>query len=339
MITFDNFEKELDLIKESFIKENDDTLFKIDDASSTIATLRIYFFWLFSIICFPLLFNTLGIIGFIIGFIFMGVASYKFQFMRFFHHCFITYKFQFIIHEACHRNLFSKEILNEFIGNLSASLFGMSLKSYRDTHFLHHKYSNTLDDPQFNDALGDRNSDLNKIHFIKFIISPFYFAKFFLFIKREILLNVNNIFQKKRNQKKSINLKFIILSLLINLLIFSFIYFFTNKKILLAFSYHLSLATITLFLARIRTLAEHQYFLQAETPKKFVVSHNTNLFEKMFFYDLNFNYHLEHHIFPRLPYKNLKLFSDKYVKSLHKNYGTLSNSMLSTLIKRFQKAE
>ena len=324
MITFDNFEKDLDFIKEYFLKKNNNSFLKIDDKSSAIVTFRIYFCWVLSIIIFPLLCNILGLLGILIGIILMGVTSYKFQ---------------FLIHEACHRNLFTKQKINEFIGNLSASLFGMSLKSYRETHFLHHKHSNTINDPQFNDALGKKNSNLKKMDFVRFIFSPLYCSKFFLFIRRELKSNLKIIDIK--NNKKNINLFFwfLIISLFLNLLIIFFIYFYTGQNILLAFSYHLSLATISLFLARIRTLAEHQYFHQASTPKKFVVSHKPNFFEKLFFYDLNFNYHLEHHIFPKIPHKNLKFFSEKYVKNLHVKYGTLSGSMLSTLFKRYQKAK
>ena len=114
-------------------------------------------------------------LGILIGIILMGVTSYKFQ---------------FLIHEACHRNLFTKQKINEFIGNLSASLFGMSLKSYRETHFLHHKHSNTINDPQFNDALGKKNSNLKKMDFVRFIFSPLYCSKFFLFIRRELKSNL-----------------------------------------------------------------------------------------------------------------------------------------------------
>lgn len=37
------------------------------------------------------------------------------------------------------------------------------------------------------------------------------------------------------------------------------------------------------------------------TDEKFVRSHKTNLFDRMFFYTLNFNYHVEHHLYPQLP--------------------------------------
>ena len=136
MITFDNFEKDLDFIKEYFLKKNNNSFLKIDDKSSAIVTFRIYFCWVLSIIIFPLLCNILGLLGILIGIILMGVTSYKFQ---------------FLIHEACHRNLFTKQKINEFIGNLSASLWDV-IKSIEKLTFLHHTFKQ-INDPQFNDVL------------------------------------------------------------------------------------------------------------------------------------------------------------------------------------------
>lgn len=324
MNNFLNFEKDIANIKKQFLSEENNSYFKINNFSNSIVVLRVYFFWILSIYTIPIFYNKFGFLGLLVSCIFIGVTSYKFQ---------------FIIHEACHSNLFTNKAANEIIGNLSASLFGMSLKSYRDTHFLHHKYSNTINDPQFNDALGEKNENLKKNIFLKFIFLPLIFEKFFLFLKREVSLNLKNIFNNK-NKKNNINFNYLFyLSIIINLLIVYYIYLSTNKNIYLILIYHASISTISLFLARIRTLAEHQYFDQGKTPKEFVISHKKNLVDKLFFSDLNFNYHLEHHIFPRMPYKNLKKFSEKYAKNIHSKYGTLSDSMLSTLFKRYKKAE
>ena len=296
----------------------DENYFKINNLYSLTQLLKIIILHIFSIIIFPFLIYTLPILGFIIGFLFMGVAAYKFQ---------------FIIHECCHSNFFSNKKINDSVGSLVASMFGINLESYRKIHFEHHKYSNTYEDPQFVDALNHKNKNLKKIDLIKFIISPILFQKFILFLRREIytaLKLTNNNFNNK-------NYIYLFFSILINLSIFIYIYAYT-KNIFLSLSYHLSLITISLFLARFRTLAEHQYKFQEEVPAEFVMSHKKNILDSIFFYDLNFNYHFEHHLFPRMYFRNLNKFSQKYRNIIHERYNTLSKSMFITLFNRIRRA-
>jgi fatty acid desaturase len=94
------------------------------------------------------------------------------------------------------------------------------------------------------------------------------------------------------------------------------------------------LATVSLFLARIRALAEHQQLGQEETD--FSRSHRFNLFEWFVLYDANFNFHAEHHLYPNTQSRKLKSLA----MELRQN-GTinipLSNSMVGTLKMLYKK--
>ena len=98
----------------------DENYFKINNLYSLTQLLKIIILYFFSIIIFPFLIYSLPILGFVIGFLFMGIAAYKFQ---------------FIIHECCHSNFFSNKKINDSVGNLVASMFGINLESYRKIHF------------------------------------------------------------------------------------------------------------------------------------------------------------------------------------------------------------
>jgi fatty acid desaturase len=304
-------------------------LFQKNDKESLKSLIRIILQYIFFIIIFPYFFNFNHNIGFLLGIVFLGTSAYKFQ---------------FIIHESAHANLFTNRKLNDVVGNVFSYLFGMSISSYRNFHFEHHNKTNTYEDPQFQDSLGDKNKNLSKKNYFLFIVAPLYFEKFLNFIKREIFLSLKYIFDKKvthnnekDNFKKKIDFYSIIFSLIINLSI-PLYFFLKTQSYFAAICYHLSLFTFTLFLARIRTLAEHQHSENSETPYEFTRSHQKNFIDSFFFSDLNFCYHLEHHIYPRMPFYNLEKFNKKYYKIIHGQNNTFGRSMLSTIYNRFKKA-
>jgi fatty acid desaturase len=293
-------------------------LLNIDNTKSAIITIKILSLWVISILILPFIYSHFGLLAFFINFILIGIFSYK-----------IT----FLIHESCHNNLFQNKKVNDFFGNLAASIVGTTLNTYRSLHFEHHKYSNTKQDPQFEDSLGQINKILTKKKYLSFLISPLLFSKFFIYCVREGSFIIN-IFFNKTFEKKKMDYYCLVLTIIINLGIITYLSMMANSGKLAA-SYYLSLFTVSLLLTRIRTLAEHQYKEQDTTPAEYTVSHKENFIEKFFLYDMNFNYHLEHHIFPKIPHHNLKQFSKIYENSIHGDNKTLLKSMFMSIFKRF----
>src|SRR5688572_22547489 len=64
--------------------------------------------------------------------------------------------------------------------------------------------------------------------------------------------------------------------------------------------YPISAATLALFLARFRLLAEHIKY-ENFVGEDYARSHKWSLIDATILYDAHFNYHLEHHIFPHMP--------------------------------------
>jgi fatty acid desaturase len=142
------YEKHIEFVKNQLLDNSEIfKLFEKNNIESIKALIKILCLYLFFILIFPYVFNFSNLIGFTLGIILLGTSAYKFQ---------------FIIHEAAHSNLFENKKLNDSVGNFFSYLFGMSLSSYRNFHFRHHNKTNTHEDPQFLDALGHKNKNLSK---------------------------------------------------------------------------------------------------------------------------------------------------------------------------------
>ena len=64
---------------------------------------------------------------------------------------------------------------------------------------------------------------------------------------------------------------------------------------------------------------------------------NDPLHRDLLFYDLAFNYHVEHHLHPEVPSCHLAALSAK-IRETHHDAGTLSNGILPTLRGRLLEA-
>ena len=96
--------------------------------------------------------------------------------------------------------------------------------------------------------------------------------------------------------------------------------------------YFIIFSTIPLFLGRLRTSAEHGIRNIVKYQNNSITkSHYPSFLDKLFLYDANFNYHLEHHLFPDIPSCNNEIVF-KYTKTIHSN-ETLGKNMFDSLRK------
>ena len=102
--------------------------------------------------------------------------------------------------------------------------------------------------------------------------------------------------------------------------------------------YPLSAITVGLFLSQIRGFCEH--IAAPDTPSEaFVRTHLPNWFDRIFFYTLNFNYHVEHHLYPNAPSVHLPQVHDFLKAEGVQSEKTISPSMFSTITKRFKQVK
>lgn len=197
------------------------------------------------------------------------------------------YQFQFILHETSHKTMFTNIKINEFVGNLIGILAGYDFKTYRVNHMKHHKFLGTEQDPEFGNFIHKDNDSESKISLL---------LKSLLFV--DFLKLFNNLLLNKKNiTKKSINK--IYFSIVFYLAMFFILYGSDiNGIIYHAFILFLAVGSVTFFLNRYRGVSEHPMGKSAESTM--YTKTNKNILFQYFFANFNFNYHLEHHIFPEV---------------------------------------
>jgi fatty acid desaturase len=230
------------------------------------------------------------------------------------------YRVQFVLHDTSHYSLFKTRKTNERVGYVCGLFVGVDYRRYRFTHMWHHRRNGEVKDPQFQDYLGAEN--LSRRKFLLFLVSPLLGSRLIPYLQREMTKR-----QVDGEEAPKSGVIWWTQFLCAQLTLFMFTTIFTEKFELLLF-YYLGLSTTTLFLARIRTIAEHQ---QINTDlKDFSRSHKWNALDWLFFYDANFNLHVEHHAAPYIQSKYLKVVSQHLRDSSDLTYQ-ISPSIYRTL--------
>ena len=231
-----------------------------------------------------------------------------------------AYRIQFVLHDTCHMSLFGSRKLNDYVGNTVGTLIGVYFPRYRAIHFLHHKYNGLVEDPQLPDYLADQN--ISRTQYVKFLFEPLWGARLIPYLKRD-LLEARVV--KAKIPKASIRWY--------SMLIFTqiaIVLILTNglTKWPFALSMYIGFGTISLFLARLRALAEHQQVGSQYTD--FSRSHPKNWFDTVLLQDANFCYHLEHHLYPSVQSRHLPELLSELTSELH-TAESMGTSMLKTL--------
>jgi fatty acid desaturase len=207
-----------------------------------------------------------------------------------------------LMHEGVHYALHRSRKWNDFISNLFCAFpVGMSTALYRDYHLKHHRHLNTEKDPQLVSNDGHKTwiwpkkkSEAAKVFLGDALgLNGLSFAPIFI-----PWMVVPNIFSKTKTPRKEV---------------FGFFAFVLGVGILLSFSsnwitillmWFIPLATVMNVIFRIRGIAEHFCIADRdELDATRTVLPTT--FEKIILAPLSVNFHLEHHLFPSVPFYRL----------------------------------
>lgn len=212
----------------------------------------------------------------------------------------LIYRLTMIMHDCGHMTLFSSRKANLLIGKYLGGLTGIDFDSFRDRHWEHHKIYGEFGDPQGFHYIGiDVKSRLG---FVWHLLRPLlgYNVKYVI---SESILSPGNLIKSFRNGD-------IFIIVLLQVLTLSIVTNFGNH-IHLAFLPAISAITFGLFFSQIRGIAEHGSRNQSQEPK-LVRSHAPEALGRLLLYDVNFNFHKEHHDHPGIPSCNLRLLHTKY---------------------------
>jgi fatty acid desaturase len=237
-----------------------------------------------------------------------------------------AYRIQFVLHDTCHMSLFSSRKTNDLIGTSAGLLVGNYFPRYRAIHFLHHKYNGLIEDPQLPDYLSDQK--MSKRQFLKFILEPLWGMRLIPYLKRD-LLEADIVKTKIPSPTFSWYLILLLIQAGIVLVVTD-----NFTKPMFFVSLFGGMATFSLFLARLRTLAEHQQVDSSYSD--FSRTHKRNWFDTLMLQDANFCFHLEHHLYPSVQSRHLPELLSELTDDLH-TADSKGTTMFSTLIESYKR--
>jgi fatty acid desaturase len=237
-----------------------------------------------------------------------------------------AYSLMVIAHDGLHRRFSANKNVNDLINDFFIlGAFGSACRVNRNNHIEHHLHTCLKEDP-------DRYKYNH--HNKESIVKLFYFLSGF----KTVGVAISNVFLNKKiidkYKKYEKNIKHIDqVDLYLNLreiltilfwqvfIFFSLSYYFGIKGyfifwlIPVYFAYRADLN---------RVFCEHSFIQKDEIADKHMrlVTYKSNFLEKIFFAPKNMNFHMIHHLYPQIPYYNLKK-ADKIAYSKRKNFPNL----------------
>lgn len=241
-----------------------------------------------------------------------------------------------LTHDAAHYRFLKNKKWNDLITNvLTMYPMFLSVEQYRNNHLKHHNHLNTEDDPDWVAKISERPFQFPKTRreFLTTIIA--YLALIpgivdaFTFMKRYGL----------RTKKGKANTKPAYKQIVFNILLV------TNLTLFSAWKYYLLFWIVPYFSAffmfqYIRSVAEHFGDLAYEDALTSSRTIMPTLIEKFFIAPHNVGYHLDHHLYPAIPFYNLpKLHQMLIQQADYKNHAHITYGFASGLMQELERTE
>lgn len=201
----------------------------------------------------------------------------------------LIYRLTMVMHDCGHLTLYSSRRANLWTGRFLGFLTGIDFYCFRNRHWAHHKSYGEPQDPQgfhYNGIVSKSQPE-----FFWHLVRPLLGCNLKYAITESILA--------PKNLRKSVQNGDVVFIMLLHLLILGVITNF-GQHIHLALLPVVSAGTFGLFLSQLRGIAEHGS-RDGPGQRKLVRSHAAEVLGKLFLYDMNFNYHKEHHDHPGIP--------------------------------------
>jgi fatty acid desaturase len=211
------------------------------------------------------------------------------------------------IHEAAHGHVFSHKLMNDRAGHFlfAAPLFSY-LEDYRFFHWEHHRFT------------GKIKKDPELMLYRSMGVKPNYKSRkeiIFLFIQTLMgitaikgLLFLNKFYMEKRSSGEIKKPGFFEhLSLIFWVAVIPWIFWRNELLISYLIVWIIPMFTIFTTLLMWHGLGEHIRERDCDLSQN-TLTHHFNFVTTLILYPINSSYHLEHHLFPQLPWYSLKKF-------------------------------
>jgi uncharacterized protein YbjT (DUF2867 family)/fatty acid desaturase len=195
----------------------------------------------------------------------------------------LAYRLTIVMHDCIHRSLFGSARLNERVGTLLGFVTGIDFAGFARGHLRHHALYGRPGDPQGFHYLGLK--DATRAAFAWHVFRPLLGFNLRYALAESVL--------RPRNLVAAARSGGIFALAAIQLGIMALATGLGAHPWLAALPFA-SAATFGLFFSQLRGIAEHG-------EGAIVRSHAPNWLERALLYDLNFNYHREHHLHPGRP--------------------------------------
>ena len=206
-----------------------------------------------------------------------------------------------LMHEATHYLLFKNRRLNAVVSELFLAwpLF-ITTQTYRGSHFAHHRHVNTEKDPD----LMRKQSSASEWEFPKS-----WGALVRLLVKdvlglhtRQLVSDFDDMWDQKATKKAGVD-TYVVARMLYYVLVLSAVTYFRVWPMFVLL-WLVPILTWLKMIMRIRSIAEH---FAIENDHVYTQSRTTlpSLLERLFVAPRNVNFHLEHHLYPSVPYFRL----------------------------------
>ena len=198
------------------------------------------------------------------------------------------YRLTLVMHDCIHGTLFRSARANRVCGIVMGALSGIEFRAFARLHWLHHRMAGRPDDPQGPDYLSLPPSPAGILwHLLRPLLG----------------YNIFKLWQVIRVLDGSATQRVGRRGLLVVIAAQGLAALVASNGLAdwwLAPLPIVSAATFGLFFAQLRGFAEHAA-LPGQNPEGCVRSHRPAAIDRILLYDLNFNYHREHHLYPNAP--------------------------------------
>ena len=238
------------------------------------------------------------------------------------------YKLTILMHESCHRTLLRGRRQNDLVGLVCGGFLVTGYDAFREAHWQHHRHCGTDEDGEESDYLTLQDAPPARLvlHLCKPLLGT-QAARLAWGAGRALATglaggrrpttaetSVPTAALARRAWSPRMQLGVIVgVQGLLALLATG-----GGRHWWLALVYPATAATFGLFFSRVRAFCEHVR-VDRHLGECSVRSHLPNPIDRLFFYTLNMNLHVEHHLFPQVPACHLprvraRLESDGYLQ-------------------------
>jgi fatty acid desaturase len=201
----------------------------------------------------------------------------------------LLYRLSNVMHDCGHRTLFKTARANDRVGRVLGALTGIDYESFTRLHWRHHLTYGEPQDPQ-----GFHYLDLQKLRPLAW---AWHLARPLLGLHLRYALPESAL--APRNLQRTLRSGELLLIVVVQGLIIAMVTG-GGRYPALALLPAVSGATFGLFFSQLRGIAEHAA-TDGGSSEGCVRSHAPHWLDRMLLYEVNFNYHAEHHAHPECP--------------------------------------